>query len=324
MGALLVFGSRKGEHQTQQITWSCRYCTYEHGLCQRKERMMRIKNQVKVELPPQQRGPAVETPPQTRTALPEAVTPTQKLPTTESLMTSHHALQAGLSGPGRVGMTRQVSSSQRAGATPPLSSEAPQPTTPPSNGAPQATPAPEGITSYTQPWRPIDAPVQNQPGQRDANSYSQVIDQFNVESNGRYEKGHQGHGETYCNIFAWDVTKAMGAEIPHWVDRSGNPTGVGQGRELSANGTHAWLGEHGAAHGWREASAEEAQAAANNGQPSVATWPNPGGIGHMGVIRPGEINDRGPALAQAGRRNIENGHVSDGFGNASPTYWVHD
>ena len=44
----------------------------------------------------------------------------------------------------------------------------------------------------------------------------------------------------------WDVTKAMGAEIPHWVDNNGNRVGVGQGRELSANGTADWLRQHAA------------------------------------------------------------------------------
>ncbi|MCB9638585.1 MAG: chitosanase [Myxococcales bacterium] len=206
----------------------------------------------------------------------------------------------------------------------PSTPTAPTNPTQPSGPAPSTTPTPTRITSYTQPWRPIDAPIQNRPGERSANAYSHVIDQFNVESNRRYQKGHQGQGETYCNIFAWDVTKAMGAEIPHWVDGNGNPTGVGQGRELNANAGHDWLVNHGPNHGWRQVSAEEAQRAANEGHPAVASWKNPGGIGHIGVVRPGEMTNRGPASAQAGGRNFESGHIADGFGRAQPTYFIHD
>ena len=109
------------------------------------------------------------------------------------------------------------------------------------------------------------------------------------------------------------MTRAMGAEIPHWW----------QGRELNANATNDWLHQHGAAHGWRRVSAAEAQAYANQGKPAVASWKNPGGIGHIGMIRPGEITSGGPALAQAGSSNFNRGHVADGFGNRPVEYWVH-
>ncbi|HYI00066.1 peptidoglycan-binding protein [Hyalangium sp.] len=176
-------------------------------------------------------------------------------------------------------------------------------------------------TTNTNAWIPVDAPLQGSPSDRNAATYADVIDQFGVGSNPRYQPRD---GNTYCNIFAWDVTKAMGAEIPHWVDGAGNPTGVGQGRELDANGGHLWLQNQGPAHGWREVSAEEAQQMANQGHPTVASWHNPGGIGHIGVVRPGEINERGPALAQAGARNFNDGHVKDSFGNANVKYFVND
>jgi predicted chitinase/LysM repeat protein len=176
-------------------------------------------------------------------------------------------------------------------------------------------------TTNTQAWIPVEAPLQGSPSNRNADTYADVIDQFGVASNPRYQPRD---GNTYCNIFAWDVTKAMGAEIPHWVDGAGNPTGVGQGRELDANGGHLWLQNHGPAHGWREVSAQEAQQMANQGHPTVASWHNPGGIGHIGVVRPGEINERGPALAQAGARNFNEGHVKDSFGNANVKYFVND
>ncbi len=176
-------------------------------------------------------------------------------------------------------------------------------------------------TTDTRAWIPVDAPVRGDPGARSADAYNSVIDQFSVDNNPRYARRE---GNTYCNIFAWDVTRAMGAEIPHWVDGAGNPTGVGQGRELDANGGHRWLEQHGPRHGWREVSAAEAQALANQGHPTVASWNNPGGIGHIAVVRPGEDNGRGPAIAQAGASNFNNGHVRDSFGNAPVKYFVND
>ena len=169
----------------------------------------------------------------------------------------------------------------------------------------------------------MDAPLTNGPGNRDPSTYAQVLNQFAVGNNPRYAPRD---GNTYCNIYAWDATKAMGAEIPHWVDRNGSPAAVGASgaHELDANGLNSWLNNHGASNGWRQVSAQEAQAAANQGQPSVASWRNPGGIGHVAMVRPGEITGGGPAIAQAGGSNFNSGHVSDGFGSRQPEYWVHD
>ncbi|KFE72096.1 peptidoglycan-binding protein [Hyalangium minutum] len=190
----------------------------------------------------------------------------------------------------------------------------------PASGQYDGTRAAPGTTD-TRAWIPANAPLQGSPSNRNAATYADVIDQFAVGNNPRYAPRE---GNTYCNIFAWDVTKAMGAEIPHWVDGAGNPTGVGQGRELDANGVNRWLNTHGPANGWRQVSAEEAQRLANSGHPTVASWNNPGGIGHIAVVRPGEANGNGPAIAQAGARNFNDGHVRDSFGNANVQYFVND
>ncbi len=160
-------------------------------------------------------------------------------------------------------------------------------------------------------WIPVDAPQQNSQGQRSAATYSDVIDQFDVANNPRYA---QRDGNTYCNIFAWDVTRAMGAEIPHYW----------QGRELDANGVADWLRDEGNNYGWHAVSEEEAQDMANQGKPVVVSWKNDGGIGHIGVVRPGEINENGPALAQAGSTNTNNAHVRDTFGSVDAIYYAHD
>jgi len=198
------------------------------------------------------------------------------------------------------------------------------PATSPDRFEARAAPSgPASGTTNTNAWVPVDAPVRGDPTNRTADNYNQVIDQFSVNNNPRYQP--RG-GNTYCNIFAWDVTRAMGAEIPHWVDGAGNPAAMGApgARELDANGGHRWLETKGPSHGWREVSAQEAQNLANQGHPAVASWNNPGGIGHIAVVRPGEVTDRGPAIAQAGASNFNNGHVRDSFGNAPVKYFVND
>lgn len=175
------------------------------------------------------------------------------------------------------------------------------------------------------PWLPIDPAVTSLEQNRDPKLYEAVINQFGVSSNPRYSANQQGKNETYCNIFAWDVTSAMGAEIPHWVDASGNPVAPGKGYELNANKTVDWLNKYGTQHGWRAVTAEEAQQMANNGLPVVAGWQNPKGIGHIAIVRPGEYSPtEGPNIAQAGGKNFNDGTVKQGFGNREVLYFVHN
>ncbi|HEX8474474.1 MAG TPA: peptidoglycan-binding protein [Pyrinomonadaceae bacterium] len=174
-----------------------------------------------------------------------------------------------------------------------------------------------------RPWVTLDAPAQGDPSRRNRATYDNVINQFAVEHNSRYTRNQQGKGETYCNIFVSDVTRAMGAEIPHRVDARGNPLASG-GTELDANATNNWLHRHGGRHGWRQVTAEEAQRLANEGHPAIASWRNPRGIGHIAVVRPGEMNANGPTIAQAGSVNDNHTHVRNTFGNARVEYWVND
>lgn len=65
---------------------------------------------------------------------------------------------------------------------------------------------------------------------------------------------------------------------------------------------------------------------ANAGHPTVVSWDSGTGSvpGHIAVVRPGLVNDRGPAIAQAGGTNTNYAHVSDTFGNRAVQYWVND
>lgn len=185
-------------------------------------------------------------------------------------------------------------------------------------------------------WRACTPAVTNSAGQRSASSYSAVIDQFRVETNERYANNKRGTGDTYCNIFLWDVTSAMGAEIPHYVDAD---TGeiraypdVKGAQELTANRTYNWLLTHGERYGWVEVSAEQAQAHANRGAPAITSWYNSsGGAGHVQVIRPlaaGEDYDpqRGVKVAQAGSKRLNQTYANDIFSDRAMSelkYFIH-
>jgi hypothetical protein len=157
-----------------------------------------------------------------------------------------------------------------------------------------------------------------------------VIRQFNVVSNPRYTPAN---GLTYCNIFAWDVTSALGAEIPHWTYSNGDiaaPFATGAS-EMTANATVTWLANNGARYGWTKVTASQAQTNANQGKPAIAIWKNPtGASGHVAAVRYDTTSfdaTRGPAIAQAGATNTEFTYVKNsfttGFAAGTVQYWMH-
>ena len=198
-----------------------------------------------------------------------------------------------------------------------------------------------------QQWIPVNAPLQNAVGNRSTANYDAVINQFAVETNPRYTPSSAA---TYCNIFAWDVTSAMGAPIPHWYNATtGAPTAVNGGSEMSAASMLTWLQSFGSTYGWYQLSTEQAaQASANAGQPTIVIGTQGGdgrNYGHVAVVRPGQIAqityagqtfDLGPSAAQAGLTNFNQAHVyyvvgvtpqTGGFFGGSDAgcveYWYH-
>lgn len=178
-------------------------------------------------------------------------------------------------------------------------------------------------------WVPVDTDVTSSPetraemtAEQRRQQYDKVLAQFNVEHNPRYLPGEN----TYCNIFVTDATRAMGAEIPHWVNADGSPAAPGTrgAHELDANATVNWLEQHGDAYGWRQVSPSEAQQMANDGRPAVAVMEKPGAIGHVAVVRPGQYNpNQGCALANVGAHNLSRDTTRGGFGTTKVEYWVH-
>ena len=179
-------------------------------------------------------------------------------------------------------------------------------------------------------WKPAVPAIVNLEGDRDPARYRAVIDQFNVETASRYTPFRDGY--TYCNIFMWDVTAAMGAEIPHYTDpETGEPRyypDIRGTRELGAIAIDAWLREHGPAYGWREVDAETAQFYANSGRPAVTTA---GEIGHVQVVCPSEDGGydsvRGVTVAQAGSKVFNYTHITNIYGSnglKNVRYFVHE
>lgn len=189
-----------------------------------------------------------------------------------------------------------------------------------------------GAVIPTNAWVATTPAVVNTEGNRSPAALREVLDQFNVETSTRYTPYRNGN--TYCNIFVWDATNALGCEVPHYVDyATGEPRyypDVSGAYELDANGVHDWLVNKGAEYGWREVTAEEAQAWANKGNPVVAARKKSGGIGHVQMVCPSKDGSydpvNGPTVTQAGSKNSNYTYQSNIYGSESQKqvrYFVH-
>ena len=164
---------------------------------------------------------------------------------------------------------------------------------------------------------------------RDPRLYQAVVSQFSVETSARYQPRD---GKTYCNIFMWDVTAAMGAEIPHYTDPETGEPRYRPNNEgaiaMNATRIDTWLQNHGRTYGWREVDAETAQRYANMGYPAVTTS---GSNGHVQVVVPSRDGGydpvRGVTIAQAGGNLTSYTYITNTYSAAmlrdNVRYWVH-
>lgn len=184
-------------------------------------------------------------------------------------------------------------------------------------------------TIPSQPGKPTDPAITSNVWNRSAPLYTSVINQFSVETNERY----QPDGGTYCNIFVWDVTSAMGAEIPHYYDaKTGRPMSRGEkgANQMNANAMYKWLHEYGDQYGWYEVDPKEAQQLANDGHPVVTALYRSGRHGHVQVVCPSSDGlydqKRGVTVAQAGRRLTSYRPITQLYGSSSlskVSYFAH-
>ena len=186
------------------------------------------------------------------------------------------------------------------------------------------------VTLPLEVWKPASPAITSREGARDPALYRSVIDQFNVETAERYKPFRDGY--TYCNIFMWDVTRAMGAEIPHYTNpETGEPMyypDIKGASQMGAIATDEWLKKYGPEYGWRQVDAETAQRYANEGKPAVTAA---GSLGHVQIVCPSQDGEfdpiRGVTIAQAGRIVTSYSHLSSTYstnGQQSVSYFVHD
>lgn len=192
----------------------------------------------------------------------------------------------------------------------------------------------ENATIPDSPWKAVYPSIVGDVQNRNAATYRAVIDQFNVESNPRYRVNRQGKNDTYCNIFLWDVTRAMGAEIPHYIDPATKAPMYGNksegGQAMSANRIYDWLHDVGGQYGWHKVTPEMAQNLANQGRPVVTAKKNTGGHGHVQMVCPSNNGmydpSRGVTIAQAGSNLYNYKHIGDMYSDSNVskfTYFAH-
>jgi hypothetical protein len=102
-----------------------------------------------------------------------------------------------------------------------------------------------GVTAIDT-WKATSPPVQSMFGRRSKRGYLNVIAQFAAGHNPRYAP--DAKGASRAHVFVWDVSRAMGCEIPHFLG----------GRELSLAQTVDWMKLSSQPRGWRRVKIETA------------------------------------------------------------------
>ncbi len=171
------------------------------------------------------------------------------------------------------------------------------------------TPAP-GVTDRDL-WKAINAPVQSREGRRSPDVYRMVIDQFAVGHNPRYEP--DAPDRPRAHIFVWDVTRAMNAEVPHFVGA----------KELSLGQTCDWIRHEGPMRGWHRTDAMGAVEAANQGL-CVLVLPREIRLKLVAVVRPGEpAPDGRPKVSAAAIARGNDLSVQEALGVSAVEYFYH-
>lgn len=189
---------------------------------------------------------------------------------------------------------------------------------PEEEGPPPETPTFDGSTPAVEVtdrdlWKAIVPPVQSREDKRSAELYEQVILQFAVGNNPRYEPDEGG--KSRAHIFVWDVTRAMNSEIPHMLGA----------RELSLNQTIDWLRFEGSHRGWVKMAVDRALDAADEGRPVIAIARDIKAKPQLiGVVRPGGRRPDGhPRIAAAGKAVGNDLTPAEALGVHAVEYYSH-
>lgn len=161
-------------------------------------------------------------------------------------------------------------------------------------------------------WKAVQAPVQSREGRRSAELYQNVIDQFAVGKNPRYEP--DAPDKPRGHIFVWDVSRAMNCEIPHFVGA----------KELSLGQTVDWLRHEGPMRGWTRANEDDAAGAALEGHLAIVL-PKDVKVKQLAVVLPMEERaaDGKPFVAGAGKNRGKKLTINEVLGVFAVEYFVH-
>jgi len=191
-------------------------------------------------------------------------------------------------------------------------------------------------------WVEVEAPLTNDDENRSPENYYNVIAQFQVETSPRYQKKDDN---TFCNIFAWDIARAMNVKLPHYYKKNLMPADADDYYYTgSANVRACFLEVRGREYGWKTVDAKTAQQRANEGYLTIGVWKNTSaqadenGVsehypsGHIMIIRPQPTGIqfrriKGPYISQAGEENTMLANVSDVMTFIKKTqviYYTHD
>jgi hypothetical protein len=162
-------------------------------------------------------------------------------------------------------------------------------------------------------WIAVQAPLQSREGRRTKEIYEMVIKQFGVTVNPRY--GEDAPGKIRGHIFAWDVSRAMNCEIPHFVGA----------KELSLAQTCDWVRHEGPMRGWKRVGAiNEIIELANSGKMVVAL-PREMRTKHVAIIGPQAMpTDGSPRLTGICLKRDVAVHPRDMFGSKPIDVFWHE
>ncbi len=170
-----------------------------------------------------------------------------------------------------------------------------------------SAPLPECVGRET--WRALKAPFTSREGKRSKALYEQVVNQFAIGNNDRYDE--DAPGKPRGHIYVWDVSRAMGCEIPHY-------TGA---RELSLVQTIDWLKREGPMRGWVRVTTSDVFDIAERGQ-LVVVIPKDMRVRQMAIVLPQEPGGP-PLLTGAGLVVGVNLEAQDLFGVSAIECYYH-
>lgn len=159
-------------------------------------------------------------------------------------------------------------------------------------------------------WKAVQAPVISREGRRTKALYDQVVKQFGVTVNPRYDD--DAPGKPRGHIFVWDVSRAMGCEIPHFVGA----------KELTLAQTCDWVRHEGPMRGWRRVN--DLLDTIEAGKMVVAI-PKAPTVKHIAVVAPQEPSPDGkPRFTGACLIRSDAGAMREMFGVMAIEYFFHE